>query len=115
MPTNKQNKYKLQDTAKDLGIENGELIELLDKAFGGTPRKSQSSLSVDEMEYVLEKYTRMHEVENVTAEFSRTKDIKTEKSAVTPKKKAVAKKPKKDIAEEKAKEEKPVNKFMKHA
>lgn len=105
MPTNKQNKYKLQDTAKDLGIENGELIELLDKAFGGTPRKSQSSLSVDEMEYVLEKYTRMHEVENVTAEFSKTKDIKTDKSAVMPKKKTSAKKPKKDAAEEKVKEE----------
>ncbi len=103
MPTNKQNKYKLQDTAKDLGIENSELIELLDKAFGGTPRKSQSSLTVDEMEYVLEKYTRMHEVENVTAEFSKTKDIKTDKAAVM-KKKPAAKKPKKD--EEKA--EKPV-------
>lgn len=108
MPTNKQNKYKLQDTAKDLGIENSELIELLDKAFGGTPRKAQSSLSVDEMEYVLEKFTRMHEVENVTAEFSRTKDIKTEKSAVVPKKKASAKKTKKDTDEEKAKEEKSV-------
>ena len=108
MPTNKQNKYKLQDTAKDLGIENSELIELLDKAFGGTPRKAQSSLSVDEMEYVLEKFTRMHEVENVTAEFSRTKDIKTEKSAVVPKKKAAAKKTKKDTDEEKAKEEKSV-------
>lgn len=108
MPTNKQNKYKLQDTAKDLGIENSELIELLDKAFGGTPRKAQSSLSVDEMEYVLEKYTRMHEVENVTAEFSRTKDIKTDKAAVMPKKKTAAKKPKKDTAEEKAKEEKTV-------
>ena len=104
MPTNKQNKYKLQDTARDLGIENSELIELLDKAFGGTPRKAQSSLTVDEMEYVLEKYTRMHEVENVTAEFSRTKDIKTDKDAVIPKKKTTAKKAKKD--EEKA--DKPV-------
>ena len=62
MPTNKQNKYKLQDVARDLGADRAEIIEMLDKAFGGTPRKAQSSLTADEVGYVLEKYTRMHEV-----------------------------------------------------
>lgn len=98
MPTNKQNKYKLQDIAKDLGVENSELITMLDSAFGGTPRKSQSSIPTDEVEYVLEKYTRMHEVSDVTKEFSLTKDIKTEKPAVV-KKKPAAKKAAKPAAE----------------
>ncbi len=103
MPTNKQNKYKLQDVARDLGVDRSEIIEMLDKAFGGTPRKAQSSLTPDEVGYVLEKYTRMHEVADLKEAFSATKDIKTEKQPVVEEKKPAAKKTaaKKDKAEEK--------------
>lgn len=92
MPS-KQIKYKLQDVAKDLGIDKSELIELLDKAFpSDTQRKGQSSLTSDEVGYVLEKYTRKNEVGDVMKVFATTKDIKTEKPA-EPEKKSAKKKP----------------------
>ncbi|MCM1164567.1 MAG: translation initiation factor IF-2 [Lachnospiraceae bacterium] len=107
MPS-KQIKYKLQDVAKDLNIDKSELIELLDKAFpSDTQRKGQSSLTSDEVGYVLEKYTRKNEVDNITAAFATTKDIKTEKPA-EPEKKPAKKKPaaKKSEEEPEAKAEK---------
>ena len=62
MPS-KQIKYKLQDVANDLNVDKAELIELLDKAFpSDTARKGQSSLTADEVGYVLEKYTEKYEV-----------------------------------------------------
>lgn len=101
MPS-KQIKYKLQDVAKDLGIDKSELIELLDKAFpSDTQRKGQSSLTSDEVGYVLEKYTKKHEVDDVMKAFVTTRDIKTEKPA-EPEKKSSKKKvaAKKDEAPE---------------
>ncbi|MBD5384415.1 MAG: translation initiation factor IF-2 [Ruminococcaceae bacterium] len=95
-------KYKLQDVAKDLGIDKSELIELLDKAFpSDTQRKGQSSLTSDEVGYVLEKYTKKHEVDDVMKAFVTTRDIKTEKPA-EPEKKSSKKKvaAKKDEAPE---------------
>ncbi len=112
MPS-KQIKYKLQDVAKDLGIDKSELIELLDKAFPtDTQRKGQSSLTSDEVGYVLEKYTRKNEVDDVMKAFVTTKDIKTEKPA-EPEKKSAKKKPAAKKAEETpeeqpAKAEKPI-------
>ncbi len=106
MPTNKQNKYKLQDVARDLGADRAEVAQMLDNAFGGTPRKAQSSLTPDEVGYVLEKYTRMHEVPDVMKAFAATKDIKTEKQPVVEEKKPAAKKkpaPKKEAAPAEAK------------
>ena len=92
MPS-KQIKYKLQDVAKDLGVDKAELIELLDKAFpSDTQRKGQSSLTSDEVGYVLQKYTKEHEVDDVMKAFVTTKDIKTEKPA-EPEKKSAKKKP----------------------
>lgn len=97
MPS-KQTKYKLQDVAKDLNVDKSELIELLDKAFpSDTARKGQSSLTADEVGYVLAKFTEKYEVENVMKTFATTKDIKTPKPEVTEKKtakkKTAAKKP----------------------
>lgn len=91
MPS-KQIKYKLQDVANDLNIDKAELIELLDKAFPvNTARKGQSSLSSDEVGYVLAKYSEKYEVDDVVAAFRTTKDIKTTKP-VEPEKKPVKKK-----------------------
>ena len=88
MPS-KQTKYKLQDVAKDLNVDKSELIELLDKAFPiDTARKGQSSLTADEVGYVLAKFTEKYEVENVMKTFATTKDIKTPKPEVTEKKTA---------------------------
>ncbi len=96
MPS-KQIKYKLQDVARDLNVDKSELIELLNKAFpSDTARKGQSSLTADEVGYVLQKYTEKYEVENVMETFKTTKDIKTEKSAVVKEKPARKKAVKKD-------------------
>lgn len=92
MPS-KQMKYKLQDVAKDLNADKSEIIELLDKAFpSDTQRKAQTSLSADEVGYILQKYTSKNEVDDVMKAFVTTKDIKTEKPA-EPEKKSAKKKP----------------------
>ena len=102
MPS-KQIKYKLQDVAKDLNVDKSELIELLDKAFPiDTARKGQSSLTADEVGYVLAKFTEKYEVENVMKAFATTKDIKTPKPEVTEKKTAKKKTAAKKTEEEPA-------------
>lgn len=111
MPS-KQIKYKLQDIAKDLGVDKSELIELLDKVFpSDTQRKGQSSLTSDEVGYVLEKYTRKNEVADVAKAFVTTKDIKTEKpdepEKKSSKKKTSVKKTEGAKEEQPAKAEKP--------
>ena len=99
MPS-KQIKYKVQEIAKDLGVDKAELIELLDKVFPlENPRKSTATITADEVDYVLEVYTRKHEVSDLAAVFRSTKDIKTEKPAQAEKKSSKKKDTKK--AEEK--------------
>ena len=89
----KQNKYKIQDVAFDLGIDKTELIELLDKVFPvTTPRKNTSTIVSDELNYVLDVYTKKNEVDNGVTAFAATKDIKSEKP-VLPEKKPAKKKP----------------------
>lgn len=120
MPS-KQIKYKVQDVAKDLGLDKAELIELLDKVFPlDNPRKSTAAITADEVGYILQKYTQANEVDNIVQAFAATKDIKTEKPYESAKKAAPKKKaPKKEETEviekpvEKAAEkpaEKPVEK-----
>lgn len=79
MPS-KQIKYKVQDVAKDLGVDKAELIELLDKVFPlENPRKTTAAITADEVGYILDKYSRANEVDNIVQAFAATKDIKTEK------------------------------------
>lgn len=122
MPS-KQIKYKVQDVAKDLGVDKAELIELLDKVFPlDNPRKTTAAITADEVGYILEKYSRANEVSNIVQAFASTKDIKTDKpyesvKKAAPKKKA-AKKEETEVVEkpvEKAAEkpaEKPVEKVV---
>lgn len=101
MPS-KQIKYKLQDVANDLNVDKSELIELLDKAFPvNTARKGQSSLTSDEVGYVLAKYSEKYEVKDAMKAFATTKDIKTPKP-VEPEKKPAKKKTAAKKSEEKA-------------
>lgn len=121
MPS-KQIKYKVQDVAKDLGLDKAELIELLDKVFPlENPRKSTAAITADEVGYILEKYSRKNEVSDIVKAFASTKDIKTEKPYESTKKAAPKKKaPKKEETEavekpvEKA-AEKPVEKVVEKA
>ena len=44
-------KIKLTEAAKDLKIDNQELIDLMEK-YDGTKRKNTTALSADEMNYI---------------------------------------------------------------
>lgn len=92
-------KYKLQDIAKNLNVDKSEIVEILDKNFPlDNPRKASTSttLTKDEVDLVLEKYTEKSEVKDLASAFANTKDIKTPRAAETeektPKKKAPVKK-----------------------
>lgn len=107
MPS-KQIKYKVQDVAKDFGVDKAELIELLDKVFPlENPRKATAAITADEVGYILEMYTRKGEVDNISKAFAETKDIKTEKPAESEKKAPAKKKPAKKEESEVKTEEKP--------
>ncbi len=93
MPTNKQNKYKLQEIAAELGADRAEVIAMLDEAFAGTPHKAQSSISSDEVGYLLEAFTERHEVPDLMKTFAQTRDMKTDRAAVDKGKPAAKKKP----------------------
>ncbi len=109
MPTN--NKYRVQDIAKDMGADRSEIIELLDKAFGGTPKKAQTALTPEEVSYVLAKFSGKHEVKDFGEYFAKTAAIKTEKPKAEEKKPAKKKPAKSEdaapAAEAKAEEKKP--------
>ncbi len=91
MPTN--NKYRVQDIAKDIGAERSEIIDMLDKAFGGTAKKAQTALTPEEVSYVLATYASKHEVKSFDDYFAATASVKTEKPAAPEKKAAPKKKP----------------------
>ena len=110
MPS-KQIKYKVQDVAKDLGLDKAELIELLDKVFPlENPRKTTAAITADEVGYILEKYTRKGEVDDINKAFSATKDIKSEKPVESEKKAPAKKKPAVKTEEKPEAAKKPVKK-----
>jgi len=116
----KQIKYKVQDVAKDLGLDKAELIELLDKVFPlENPRKTTAAITADEVGYILEKYTRKGEVDDINKAFAATKDIKSEKPVESEKKAPAKKKPavkaeeKPEAAKKPVKKEKPAEEAAK--
>lgn len=110
MPS-KQIKYKLKDISKDLNVDKAEITDILDKNFPlDNPRKPSVSttLTKDEVDFILEYFTQKNEVNDIVAAFAATKNLKTEKASVEeekPAKKKPAAKKSSDKAEEKAAEE----------
>ena len=94
-------KIKLAEAARDLKIENQEIIDLMEK-YDGTKRKNTTSLSAEELNYILEHYSQNNQVKDFNAYFeSKNKPIE-EKPAEEVKKPAVKKeKPKKEKAAKK--------------
>lgn len=97
-------KIKLTEAAKDLKVENQELIDLMEK-YDGTKRKNTTALSNEEMNYILEHYSQNNQVESFNDYFeSKNKPIVTAEEKPAEKiKKPAAKK-------EKTKTEKAVKK-----
>ena len=85
-------KYRVQDIAADMGVDRSEIIQLLDGAFEGS-KKAQTSLTDQEISYVLENYSKKHEVKSFDEYFKATAGQKTEKPKVEEKKPAAKKKP----------------------
>ncbi|MBR1738835.1 MAG: translation initiation factor IF-2 [Ruminococcus sp.] len=62
-------KVKLNELAKDLKLSGNDLIECL-KGLDGAVRKTQASLTPEEVSYVFEWFTQKNQVENFNAYFA---------------------------------------------
>lgn len=111
-------KIKLSDAAKDLNIPSRDIIDLFAKK-GDNKKKAGSALTEDEMDFVLEYYTKANEVKTLDEYFAskdepKPEPKKAEAPKAEPKKKAAApaKKAEKPAAPAKteAKKEEPVKK-----
>lgn len=71
-------KVKLAEAAKDLKIENQELIDFLEK-YDGTKRKNTTALTDEEMNIILENYSQKNQVESFDDYFeSKNKPLKSD-------------------------------------
>ena len=87
-------KIKLTEAAKDLKIDNQELIDLMEK-YDGTKRKNTTALSADEMNYILEHYSQSNQVESFDRYFdSKNHPVSEEKEEEKPAQKAAQKRAK---------------------
>lgn len=94
-------KYKLNELAKDLKLQNAQVIECIEKAFGQT-KKTVSALNADEINYVLEFFTQQNSVESFSDYFNSANNREQPEPQPEPKakpsevKNTETKKPKKD-------------------
>ena len=96
MNANDKTKTKINEAAKDLGVSNQELIEVLEKELK-VSKKPSAVLTCGEMEFILEYFSQKNQVENFDAYFATRNQPKPEKPA-EPKKEAKKKsEPKKDV------------------
>ncbi len=98
-------KVKLAEAAKDLKIENQELIDFLE-AYDGTKRKNTTALTENEMNYVLEHFSQNNQVENFDAYFA----AKEKPAEPVREEKPIKKEAVKKSAPKQKKAEKPVQK-----
>jgi len=95
-------KYKVHELAKDFDMKSNAVIDLL-KQYDETPKKSQTSLTSDELDIVFDRFTTQYAVENFDSYFAakkpeekpqkeekteEVKEIKEEKAEKTEKKAA---------------------------
>ncbi|MBQ8612328.1 MAG: translation initiation factor IF-2 [Oscillospiraceae bacterium] len=93
-------KYKLSDLARDLGVSNKQIIDLL-AADGSEPKKSSVNLTDTELNLVFEHFTSSRQVANFNAYFASAEEAKAEAAKKAAEEKAAAEAAKK-AAEEKA-------------
>lgn len=97
-------KYRVHELAKNLGVPNKEIIELIEKYFG-VVKKHMTSLSEDELSLVLEYYTQKSEVENFDEYFELTQSNSAKEEVKKEEKKTKTRKTKK-ASDEKSDEKK---------
>ena len=110
MPTNNK-KNRIQDIAEDLRADRSQIIAMLDEAFpqsGSSGRRAQTTLSSEEISYLLEKFMRSSSVNTFEQYEKMTKDVRTERPAPVEKKTRKKAEPKAETKPEAPKaEEKP--------
>ena len=94
-------KYRVNELAKDLNISVSEITDVVQEYFG-VQKKSQASLSEDEMSVVLEKYSQSNQVKNFNSYFASASKPKTEKKEEKPAEKPAKKAEKKPISNKEA-------------
>ena len=87
-------KYRVNELAKDLNIPVSEITDVVQEYFG-VQKKSQASLSEDELSVVLEKYSQSNQVKNFNSYFASASKPKTEKKEKKPAEKPAKKAEKK--------------------
>ena len=65
------NKYKVNELAKDFGMQTKQIIEILGKYFP-TPKKSGQNLDENELNFVFEFLTQNHQVSDIKSIFEET-------------------------------------------
>ena len=103
-------KYRVNELAKDLNISASDITDVVQEYFG-VQKKSQASLSEDELSVVLEKYSQSNQVKNFNSYFASAskpkEEKKEEKTETKPAKKAEKKsETKKETAKAEEKTEK---------
>ena len=95
-------KIKLSEAAKDLNVPAQELIDFF-AAKGDNKKKTSTGLDQDEMNLLLEHYTKLHEVSSFDAYYASAKEpkpvVQEQPAAPKPAKKPAAKKPAKEKTE----------------
>ena len=70
-------KYKVGEVAKDLGLQNKEVIEILGR-FYEEPKKAQTALDTKELDVLFDVLTQENSVENFNSYFAMKKAEKKE-------------------------------------
>ncbi len=71
-------KYRVNELAKDLNVSTGDITDVVQEYFG-VQKKSQASLTEDELSVVLEKYSQKNQVSNFNSYFASANKPKEEK------------------------------------
>ncbi len=67
-------KYKVSDVAKDFGVSNKEILDILAKHFSG--KKAATALEENELDVVFEYLTKEHSVESFDAYFAKGEEAR---------------------------------------
>ena len=86
-------KYRVNEIAKDLNVQMKDIVDLLEKNFPGE-KKRTTVLTNEELNFVFETYTQQHQQDNLDSYYAykvQSQPVKQEKAAA---KKTAAKQPK---------------------
>ena len=81
------NKYKVNELAKDFGMQTKQIIEILSKYFD-TPKKSGQNLDDRELTVIFEHLTQSNQIDSIQAIYADTPPAEKAKAAPPPRQEA---------------------------